>query len=1757
MRSVRASALRLLSSLSVLSLAVSAQPPKKPISQQLSRAVQSQLLRLPLAFEADRESPASHDFVSHGPVYTMRLFPGSVNFAFTRTAVLTHRSDDLEQLSRSISQTYQFQMDFSGANSQARPFNASTLKATSNYLVGKKTDWVIGVPMYGRVGYRNLYPGVDVAFYGTQGLIEYDLTIHPKADLPRVRLKLKGADSVHLNQSGDLVATIAGNDFTFRKPVAYQQSSKHRRPVYAEYVKLARDSYGFRLGKYDRTRDVIIDPVLAFGTVSSPNQPSLQYSTAWGDSNIYLAADSSGLYIARNDCGTMLVPTTTGALNTVPSSTAPFDCQVQVSKLDPNDSSLIYSTYISGSAPNDAVGGIAVDTAGNVVLAGATGDSTFPQVGAGTPFTFTNTSQHAFMTKLNATGTGLIYSTIWGGGGFDVPESLVIDHNGSAVTAGQSNSVTFPLVTSARSPIAAVYRTTDGGATWAVSSNGLGSTDIRQFAVDPNNPSTVYAVDTNNGHIAKSVDESQNWSLLTIPGMQQPRAVAVDPNNSSILYVGSFTTGLFKSTDGGATWAAMNNGLALPQSYFQQFGDNGLNILSIAVDPANSNNVFVGTEHGVYRSTDGANTWAQATTDTTLFDYSFDDTLVDQIIIANGKIYAPFFGNGNLTPGLFISSDGGLTWTLSGFQNYGGHEVAVSGSTVIVAANSGLWLSTDGATTFTRQRSGQAWGVRQQPGSATTFYSSGPSGFVAVSNDSGTTWTTITGSNPAGSIRDLMIFTDGSLITGATRYSTFVSRVTSTGALDLSEVDGANSTSFNAEAAVDGSNNIYWSGTTSSSNIATSGAYSSIFNGGNVGFLGSIDGSTGALNWLTYLQGATRSSTFSNGVTADQNGNAWIAGGTFSNSYPLMNPITNTFPGYAEDGVISEFSPTGGLLFSTYLGGSDTTGNGINGEFHSITADANNDIWAAGFISNSGLPMQNALQNFQGGNFNGNTSGMIVELDPSNSILMSTYWGFGNNDNATQVTSDPGGDIYVAGTTNGLPQTSDKALSFFNNSGTGSNAWLIKLANSSLGVSPAVIAFSDQVVGTTSLPQAIVLTNFGSTTVAIKGITTTSEFPITNNCSGGVPPGGSCILNVSFRPASASRTGTGIGINTSAQTAPFQVLVSGGGISTPSLQVIDGSGLLDFGNVATGVVSSPQFVRLYSNGAQPVSISSVSVTSGFTASNNCPAQLTPYSSCTVQVNFAPTQTGFLGGWLTINDNTNNSPHMVSIQGSGLPTPYINVSPGLLDFQNQLLGTTSNVQWVTVSNPGTADAFITPIAVGDFQIVMNECGSDVFAGGSCPIAVAFDPQQVGLRTGALFIFSNAHNGAQRVNLSGIGVAPPQIEYFFASPSPVTAGQSTSLFAAFTQATSGIITQYSSGTSFAISSGGSVTVTPPVAESVQYTLTVSANGSTVIQNLQVPELPATVNALSAAFDYTTNNVILTWPAAPGADYYEVFRSSTSGSGYSYVEFSYSNSVSDFTGATGNFYYVVVAYNNNGQSNISPEASVNVPQLIVTAISPTDGTTLVGSFPLITVSFNHEPFGNLSTNTDGSCTGAIQVSSDNFTTCAPTFGSAFAQFTAGVWTSVSQLSQPLAGNTVYKVKVTGAGDDLGSIAPDFVSLGFSTAPQMAVTGLNPTDGQTGVSATTPIQVQFNLAPDPSTITVNTDNTCSGTMQVSADGFSTCVAMISPPAISGSVVTLQPAAPLNSATQYQIRVTTGVQSIYQSIMPASFTTVTGFGTL
>jgi hypothetical protein len=302
-----------------------------------------------------------------------------------------------------------------------------------NYLLGNDpAKWRTGLPTYGQVVYRNLWPGVDMVFRGAAGRLTYEFVLRPGAKVANIRLAYRGPGALSLDRAGNLLIPTPLGVLRDEHPRSYQEIGGRRLPVASRFALGGNraSAYGFTVGDYDPRQPLVIDPGLIYSTFLGGSSD---------DEGSGIALDAAGDAYVTGFTASADFPTSVGAFDT---SQNAFSYDAFVSKLNPAGSALLYSTFLGGSSA-DYGQGIALDATGDAYVTGRTFSTDFP-TSAGASDTSQNGNYDAFVSKLNPDGSALLYSTFLGGSGDDEGFGIALDTAGDAYLTGFTESANFP-----------------------------------------------------------------------------------------------------------------------------------------------------------------------------------------------------------------------------------------------------------------------------------------------------------------------------------------------------------------------------------------------------------------------------------------------------------------------------------------------------------------------------------------------------------------------------------------------------------------------------------------------------------------------------------------------------------------------------------------------------------------------------------------------------------------------------------------------------------------------------------------------------------------------------------------------------------------------------------------------------------------------------------------------------------------------------------------------------------------------------------------------------------------------------------------------------------------------------------------------------------------------------------------------------------------------------------------------------------------
>ncbi|HXH47880.1 MAG TPA: SBBP repeat-containing protein [Terriglobia bacterium] len=579
--------------------------------------------RLPLSFEVNKGQVGPQArYLARGQGFTLFLTQSDAILQLMKSAPAEQAADltssgfkdDRVGAGSSAGRSDVVSLKLLGANHDAKITASERLPGTTSYFLGNDPQkWHTNIPNYARLRYHEIYPGIDLAYYGRQGQLENDFIVGPGSDPELIRLDLEGAREIRLNASGDLVLTVSDGQVYLRRPKAYQGKGESRREVAVNYVLRSGNTVGFGLGAYDHHQELVIDPVLSYSTYLGGNG---------GDVGYGIAVDATGNAYVTGTTGSLNFPTTGGQANLGGGR------DVFVAKLNPSGTALLYSVFLGGGNLDRATG-VAVDSSGDAYLAGYTTSTDFPAtMGAFQANNAGNTD--AFLTKLDPTGTSLVYSTYLGGGGIDYGRGVVVDASGDAFITGSTQSTNFPTLNPLQVGL-------DGGS------------DAFVAEIDPTGASLLYS------------------TYLGGSGADEALAIALDGSGNP--YVAGYT---FSSNF--PTQSALQSSLAGPSDAFVTEINPGTSSLvfstylggtasesaqSLAIDSVGSIYVTGNTSSSSFPVTSGA---SQAT-----YGGQTDAFITKLAPGGTQMVYSTFLGGGSLDQGNSLAIDSSGDAFITGF----------------------------------------------------------------------------------------------------------------------------------------------------------------------------------------------------------------------------------------------------------------------------------------------------------------------------------------------------------------------------------------------------------------------------------------------------------------------------------------------------------------------------------------------------------------------------------------------------------------------------------------------------------------------------------------------------------------------------------------------------------------------------------------------------------------------------------------------------------------------------------------------------------------------------------------------------------------------------------------------------------------------------------------------------------------------------------------------------------------------------------
>lgn len=353
-------------------------------------------------------------------------------------------------------------MKFIGSNPDARLSGAAATSGRVNYLLGNDpAQWRSGLPTYGQVRCENLYPGINVVYYGNEKQLEYDFDLAAGVDPSEIVLRFDGSERLSITAQGELVVDANGGKIIQHTPLIYQKVGGRTQPIRGGYKILDRHTVTFLVGQHNPGLPLVIDPVLSYSTYfGGPLANFIWSAQVDGSSNVYIAG-----WTFSTQGGNGAPFATPGAFQTRYQH-GNYLGDGFVAKFNSAGSN-VWTTYLGGANGDNLVSSLALDSAGNVYLTGYTTSTSFPTTNSFYPTTgvpgiqnslhisgsfdknLNNYPADAFVAELDNSGSNLLFSTYLGGSELDGGYGIAVDAATNIYVTGYTSSTDFPVTTNA------------------------------------------------------------------------------------------------------------------------------------------------------------------------------------------------------------------------------------------------------------------------------------------------------------------------------------------------------------------------------------------------------------------------------------------------------------------------------------------------------------------------------------------------------------------------------------------------------------------------------------------------------------------------------------------------------------------------------------------------------------------------------------------------------------------------------------------------------------------------------------------------------------------------------------------------------------------------------------------------------------------------------------------------------------------------------------------------------------------------------------------------------------------------------------------------------------------------------------------------------------------------------------------------------------------------------------------------------------
>jgi hypothetical protein len=839
--------------------------PPPDINLPATERVSGAFGKLPLGFELNvGQADSRVKFLSRGSGYGLFLLPAE--------AVLSLRGPS------------SVRMKFINGNPAPRIEGLDELPGKSNFFIGSNPEnWRTNVSSYAKVRYKDLYPAIDMIYYGDQRNLKYDLIVAPGADPNVIRFGFEGVKAVRMDRRGDLILRTTGGELRQSKPVIYQETAGSRQLVEGRYRLKGKHGIGFEIGKYDTSKPLVIDPVLIYSTFLGGSGDDFGHAIAVDDfGNAYVAGETTSLDFP-----------TKNALQPENKGNHPGISDVFITKINAAGSAVIYSTYLGGSG-FDRGFAIAVDRLGSAYITGSTSSIDFPTRNPIQSQLFTSFTggEDAFVTKLSPSGGQLVFSTYLGGNGFDNGKAIAVDKDKNVYFTGTTTD--WPTTTQAFQPNFAGFTDAfvtklNSAGTQILYSTYLGGRDAEDgLAITVDSSQNAYVT----GHTESAFDFPVRNALQPQFGGGLSDAFVAKLSTAPVTF--AFLPDTFDTENGGS-----------PSSFYSNFSNWNVTRGKVNLElhpfahPGLVVNLDVNQPEGATIETK-ALLALKPVTYRLRFDLCIQNS-ASTVTVALGNVFTETFSTENPTSSKFVT-------ILRDIQV----SAAVDAKLAIdnTGSGGGVWI--DNVSVF--EKHGSEF-VTFLGGSGDEGRPLGPfTGGIKVDAAGSLYVTGSTDSNDFPKVNAVQL-------TPAGGHDLFISKLNPSGsALLYSTFFGGSGDDVANDLAIDSAGSTFIVGNTKSTDFPTRNAIQPVF-GGETRFFGDafavkLSSSGGEVVYSTYL--GNDGWDVAEGVAVDSAGDAFLTGYTTSTNFPVVNPLQGRMPGW--DSFVSKIPSVTGTGVPDVLG---------------------------------------------------------------------------------------------------------------------------------------------------------------------------------------------------------------------------------------------------------------------------------------------------------------------------------------------------------------------------------------------------------------------------------------------------------------------------------------------------------------------------------------------------------------------------------------------------------------------------------------------------------------------------------------------------------------------------------------------------------------------------------------------------------------------------------------------------------------------